>query len=118
MATKKRLNVRRVRRLHRVRNSVRGSAERPRLTVFRSNRHVYAQVIDDDAGRTLCASSSRELGMAYGGDVKAARAVGEAVGQKARALQIERVGFDRGAYRYHGRVKALADGARHAGLKF
>ena len=98
-------------RHRRVRKKVIGSAERPRLAVYRSNRHIYAQVIDDVAGRTLAASST--LAVAEGEDPKAkAKAVGAQVAEKAKAAGVERVTFDRGGFRYHGRVQALADGAR------
>ncbi len=104
-------------RHRRVRKKVVGSPERPRLAVFRSNRHIYAQVIDDVAGRTLAAASS--LVVDNGGDQKAtAKAVGAAVAEKAKAAGITRVMFDRGGFRYHGRVQALADGAREGGLEF
>lgn len=106
----------------RVRRRVRGSATRPRLAVFRSLKHISAQLIDDDAGRTLVAADSRskEFRQRYGsgGNVAGARAVGELLAQRARAAGIERVVFDRGGYKYHGRVKALAEGAREGGLQF
>ncbi|HEX2195736.1 MAG TPA: 50S ribosomal protein L18 [Actinomycetota bacterium] len=104
-------------RHRRVRKKVVGSPERPRLAVFRSNRHIYAQVIDDVAGRTLAAASS--LIVSNGGDPKEkAKAVGRQVAEKAKAAGITRVTFDRGGFRYHGRVQALADGAREGGLEF
>ena len=111
------------RRIHRrVRVKVSGTAERPRLCVFRSSTHLYAQVIDDAAGRTLVAASSVDKEMRKqiqgGGNVAAAKIVGQAVAARARAKGIEKVVFDRGGYRYHGRVKALAEAAREAGLKF
>lgn len=111
----------RVKRHKRVRKVIAGNGSRPRLVVFRSLRHIYAQVIDDGVGKTLCAASSLDpdlRGAVAGGTVKGAAAVGEAVGRKALAKGIEKVVFDRGGYKYHGRVKALADGARKAGLKF
>jgi large subunit ribosomal protein L18 len=111
-----------MRRHRRVRKRVRGSAERPRLCVFRSLRYLYAQVIDDDQGRTLAEADSREPGAVPEGgsrrDAAAARAVGRLIGERARAAGIMRVVFDRGGYLYHGRVKALAEGAREAGLEF
>lgn len=114
--------VRQARRRKRVRKRVLGTSERPRLAVSRSHRNVSAQIIDDLAGRTLCAISTqaKELREAhsYGGNLKAAAALGKAIGETARTLGIERVCFDRGGYRYHGRVKALAEAAREAGLKF
>jgi len=116
----------RVRRHRRVRKKVQGTAERPRLCVFRSLRGIYAQVIDDEAGegqgRTLAQAESREPGLLAEGasrrDAAAARAVGRAIGERARAAGITRVVFDRGGCLYHGRVKALAEGAREAGLEF
>ncbi len=111
----------RVRRHLRVRRRVKGTAARPRLVVFRSLRHIYAQLVDDLAGRTLVASSSAEpamRGKLDGGNVAGAAAVGEDLARKARARDIEAAVFDRGGYKYHGRVKALADGARKGGLKF
>ncbi len=105
------------RRHHRVRKKVIGSPERPRLAVYRSNRHIYAQVIDDVAGRTLAAAST--LVVSDGDDPKAkAKAVGTQVAEKAKVAGVERVTFDRGGFRYTGRIQALADGAREAGLEF
>ncbi|MHC5012354.1 MAG: 50S ribosomal protein L18 [Planctomycetota bacterium] len=118
MATQKRLLRRRQRRAFGVRKRVRGTAERPRLSIHRTHHHMYAQVIDDEAGRTLCEASSVSLEIKPGGGVEAARKVGEALGKKAADLEIVRIGFDRGPYKYHGRVKALADAVREAGLKF
>lgn len=113
--------VRRSRRVLRVRKKLRGTAEQPRLAVARSNKNIAAQLIDDVAGRTLCAVSSLSKDLraqcAYGGNKKAAAIVGKVLGEKARALGIEQVCFDRRGYRYHGRIKALADAAREAGLK-
>lgn len=110
------------RRVKRVRKHVVGLPGRPRLAVSRSNANICAQIIDDLAGRTLCAvdTRSKELRTAipYGGNVKAAVEVGKALGEKAKALGIEEVCFDRRGRKYHGRVKALADAAREAGLKF
>ena len=105
------------RRHRRVRKAIVGTPDRPRLAVYRSNRHIYAQVIDDVAGRTLAASSSMSVSQA--GDRNAtARAVGTAVGEKAKAAGVTRVAFDRGGFMYHGRVQSLAEGAREAGLDF
>lgn len=105
----------------RVRQRIRGSMARPRLSVFRGLRHIYAQLIDDETGRTLVAASSLSpefsARLKNGGNVTAARLVGELVAQKAKAVGIERAVFDRGGYRYHGRVKAVADAARAAGLQ-
>ena len=110
------------RRQRRVRGKVSGTAERPRLRVTRTNAHIYAQLIDDVAGTTLASASTIEpelnKDLKNGANVDAARAVGEAVGQRAKAKGITSVVFDRGGRIYHGRVKALADGARSAGLEF
>lgn len=107
-------------RHRRIRVSVRGIAARPRLSVFRSNKQIYAQVIDDQVGRTLAAASSRDAGVAGSGDGKtdAATAVGTAIAKRAMEAGIKQVVFDRGGYKYHGRVKALADAARSEGLSF
>jgi large subunit ribosomal protein L18 len=109
----------RVKRHRRVRKRVSGTTERPRLAVFRSNRHIYAQVIDDTTGRTLVAASTAEPGLrdTATATVDAAKAVGQLVGERAQAAGITRVVFDRGGFRYHGRVAALCDGARAAGLE-
>lgn len=109
------------RRHRRVRKRVFGTEERPRLNVFRSGKHIYAQVIDDNRGHTLVAASSLEpelRGRVKGSTVDGARAVGQLVAQRALAAGIRKVVFDRGGYLYHGRVKALADAAREAGLEF
>lgn len=110
------------RRQRRVRGKISGTAERPRLRVTRTNDHIYAQVIDDVAGVTLASASSvePEVGkdLKNGSNIDAARAVGEAVGARAKAAGVTEVIFDRGGRVYHGRVKALADGARSAGLEF
>jgi len=112
----------RERRRNRVRRGVRGTLERPRLTVFRSSKHIYAQVIDDDRGVTLASAStvSPELKgkVSYGGNIAAAQAVGQLLADKAKAAGVSKVCFDRGHYRYHGRIKALADAARTGGLSF
>jgi large subunit ribosomal protein L18 len=105
------------RRHRRVRKKVVGTPDRPRLAVYRSNRHVYAQVIDDSAGRTLAAASSNPG--ANGGDpTERAKAVGKDLAEKAKAAGVTQVSFDRGGFRYHGRIKAVADGAREGGLEF
>ena len=113
---------RRQRRKYRVRNSVEGSASRPRLATFRSLRHIYAQIIDDDAGVTLVAASTKgdKLidGQARGGNTEAAKKVGQKLADKALSLGITKVCFDRNGCKYHGRIKALAEAAREAGLKF
>ena len=108
----------RARRHRRVRKRVSGTRGCPRLCVFRSLKHIYAQVIDDDAGQTLLAVSSRNLDGALGGNVDAAGKVGRLLAEGAREKTIVRVVFDRGGYKYHGRVKALAEAARAGGLKF
>jgi large subunit ribosomal protein L18 len=114
----------RLRRHDRVRTKVRGTAECPRLAVFRSNRHISAQLIDDDAGRTLAAASSVEqdlrasLGGSGGGNVSGAESVGRLLGTRAKAAGITRAVFDRGGFVYHGRVAVLADAARAEGLEF
>lgn len=112
----------RQRRHRRVRKHVSGTGERPRLCVFRSLRYVYAQVVDDDEGRTVAAADSRDPEVISNGasrrTAEAAKAVGRALAERAKAAGVERVVFDRGGYRYHGRVKAVAEGAREAGLEF
>jgi large subunit ribosomal protein L18 len=109
----------RIRRHSRVRKQVRGSAERPRLAVFRSNRHISAQVIDDRAGTTLASASTHESALRAGSSNKdAAAEVGRLVAQRAKDAGVERVVFDRGGFLYHGRVAAVAEGAREAGLEF
>jgi large subunit ribosomal protein L18 len=107
-------------RVHeRIRQNVRGTAERPRLAVFRSVANIYAQVIDDAEGRTLVSASSIEKGnRTNGGNLAAAKTIGKLVAQRAKEKGIQSVVFDRGGYIYHGRVKALADAAREAGLEF
>ncbi len=110
-------------RIHlRVRTRVKGSPERPRLCVYRSLSHIYAQIIDDRTGRTLTAASSIDKhtrGQSKGGgNIAAAKVVGKMIAERARAAGIEQVVFDRGGYKYHGRVQALAEAAREAGLKF
>jgi large subunit ribosomal protein L18 len=113
----------RVRRHVRVRRKISGTAERPRLAVYRSNRHIYAQLVDDEAARTLVAASDREVRVGgtgkAGGDGKTApsKAVGELLAERAKAAGIERVVFDRGGRLFHGRVAALAEGAREKGLQ-
>ena len=102
----------------RIRRKVRGTTERPRLAIYRSLNHIYAQVIDDEGGVTLAAASTteKELGCATGGNVEAAKRIGTAIADRALAKGINRVVFDRGGYLYHGRVKALTEAAREAGL--
>ena len=110
----------RIRRHERVRKTVSGTPERPRLAVYRSLTHIYAQVIDDEQGRTLAAASDveKDLRDAKGNKSERAKAVGAALAQKAKAAGVTTVVFDRGGNKYHGRVKALADAAREGGLKF
>jgi large subunit ribosomal protein L18 len=111
----------RIRRHRRVRKKVHGTAARPRLAVYRSNKHISVQLIDDDEGRTLAAASSVEATQrtaGSGGSVAAATRVGELVAERAKAAGITKVVFDRGGYAYHGRVAAIAEAARNAGLEF
>ena len=109
----------RIKRHNRVRGKISGTAERPRLSVFRSENNIYAQIIDDVAGNTLVSASSVEKGFeGSGGNVEAAKKVGAKVAERALQKGIEEVVFDRGGYIYHGRVQALAEGAREGGLKF
>ena len=109
----------RIKRHKRVRGKISGTAERPRLSVFRSESNIYAQIIDDVAGNTLDAASSVEKGFeGNGGNIEAAKKVGAMVAERALQKGIEEVVFDRGGYVYHGRVQALAEGAREGGLKF
>ena len=109
----------RIKRHSRVRGKVSGTAERPRLCVFRSENHIYAQIIDDIAGNTLCSASTVEKSFeGIGSNCEAAKKVGAAVAERALKKGIEEVVFDRGGYIYHGRVQALAEAAREAGLKF
>jgi len=104
----------------RIRKKVRGTDGRPRLAIFRSVNHIYAQVINDDKGETICSASTVEksAGVGKGGNVDAAKAVGRMIAERAKDKGVTRVVFDRGGYIYHGRVKALAEAAREAGLQF
>lgn len=112
----------RQRRRWHIRKTVRGSAERPRLSVFRSHKHIYAQLIDDLAGRTLASASTADKEIAdevnYGGNKTAAAAVGKAIAERGKAAGITKAAFDRGHFQYHGRIAALADAARESGLDF
>ncbi|ACY47755.1 50S ribosomal protein L18 [Rhodothermus marinus] len=101
-----------------LKKKIRGTPERPRLCVYRSNKHIYAQVIDDTRGHTLAAASSLEKDMPSGTKTEISREVGRRVAQRALAANVTQVVFDRNAYKYHGRVKALAEGAREGGLQF
>ena len=118
MYSKQDKNLTRQRRHERIRKKVIGTAECPRLNVFRSNANIHAQIIDDVKGVTLVACSSVELKLANGGNVEAAKQVGAEIASRALEAKIENVVFDRGGYIYHGRVQALAQAAREAGLKF
>ncbi len=113
---------RQLRRRRHVRRGIVGTAERPRLTVFRSSKHIYAQLINDLEGVTLAAANSRakdaNAALPYGGNIKAAQTVGQKIAEVAKSKGILKVAFDRGHYRYHGRIKALADAARKGGLQF
>ena len=108
------------RRKFQIRRILSGTAERPRLSVFRSGKHIYAQVIDDVAGKTLASASSlgKAAGLKHGANVTAATAVGSSIAEKAKAAGVTKVAFDRNGRVYHGRIKALADAAREAGLSF
>jgi large subunit ribosomal protein L18 len=123
MSTMKELKlIRHARRKGRVKGAIRGSTERPRLAIFRSVKNIYAQIIDDTTGKTIAAASSVDksvrTSMKHGGNVNAATEIGKAIAKKAIEKGVSLVAFDRAGYRYHGRVKALAEAAREAGLKF
>lgn len=118
MITKVDKNAVRKKRHARVRTTITGTESRPRLNVYRSNKHIYAQLIDDANGVTLAAASSKELGLEGGGNIEAAQKVGEAIATRAVEKGMKSVVFDRGGYLYHGRVKALAEAARENGLEF
>ena len=116
------VQTRRQRRQHRVRNRMSGTLERPRLAVFRSSKHIYAQMVNDATGTTIVSASSRDSEtrsqIKYGGNKAAAATVGRVVAERAKKAGIDKVCFDRRSYKYHGRGQALADAAREAGLKF
>jgi len=118
MITQTKRNAIRQRIHQRIRRKLAGTVERPRLNVYRSLSHIYAQVIDDQAGQTLVSASSMALKLKTGGNLAAAKEIGKAVGEAAVKQGIKKVVFDRGGYLYHGRIKALADAAREAGLDF
>ena len=122
MRLDKKISKQRLLRAFRVRNKLRGTSSRPRLSIHRSNKHVYAQVIDDVTGRTLASASTAEKSLCpagtNGGNVAAAKTIGKAVAERAVQAGVKDVCFDRGQYRYHGRIAALADAAREAGLNF
>ena len=116
------INRQRKRRRFRVRKRVRGTAERPRLSVARSHKNISVQIIDDESGKTLASASTLDKGLSgqvkFGGNVDAATAIGKAIAERASAAGVKTVCFDRGAYKYHGRVAALASAAREGGLEF
>ncbi len=118
------IQQRRDRRQKRVRRKLTGTTERPRLSIFRSSKHIYAQVVNDETGKTLAAASTLDGGLkgdlanGYGGNATAAASVGKLVAERAKEAGIDKVCFDRRSYKYHGRVQALADAAREAGLQF
>ena len=116
------VNARRLRRQRHVRKRLHGTSERPRLAVFRSSKHIYAQVINDDNGTTLASASTLDSQVrgetAYGGNKTAAAVIGRVVAERAKRAGIDKVCFDRRSYKYHGRIQALADAAREAGLQF
>ena len=122
MSTNEQKNRRRSRRKRRIRKKIFGTPERPRMTVFRSARHIYAQVVDDTKGHTIASASSREESILADreskGKIGRAALVGKLIGQRAQAKGVAMVVFDRNGFLYHGRIKALSDGAREAGLKF
>lgn len=110
--------LRRQRRKQGIRKRILGTPEQPRLTVFRSNKHMYAQVVDDLSGKTLASASTVSAKLEKGGNVDAATQVGKTLAEKAKAAGVEAVQFDRNGFKYHGRIKAIADAAREGGLKF
>jgi len=122
MDKRKFIGKQQLRRRNHVRNRLRGTADRPRMSVFRSHKHIYCQVIDDIDGKTIAAASTRDTDVRdqvkYGGNKDAAQAIGKAVAEKVLATGVKSVRFDRGSCKYHGRVAALADAAREAGLVF
>ena len=115
-------NVRRWRRRNRVRKKLQGCSETPRLSVYRSNKNIFCQLIDDESGKTLASASTREKGLSdqinYGVNCGAAKLIGTTIAERAKAAGIEKCRFDRGQYKYHGRVAVLADAAREGGLQF
>jgi large subunit ribosomal protein L18 len=122
MKFQKSLNMQRWRRKNRVRKKLRGDAEQPRLSIFRSNKHLYCQLIDDQRGATLASASTRDTDLVKnvrnGGNCEAAKLIGQAIAERAKKAGIARVRFDRGCYKYHGRVAELAKAAREGGLQF
>lgn len=118
MIKKESSNDLRLRRHARIRKNISGTSETPRLNVFRSNKEIYAQVIDDESGKTLVSSSSVALKLNNGGNIEGAKLVGKDIAEKCKKAKITKVVFDRGGYLYHGRVEALANAARENGLEF
>jgi large subunit ribosomal protein L18 len=120
MINKKSINIARKARHNRIRETISGTSEIPRLNVFKSNQNIYAQIIDDEKGITLVSASSldKDLKIENGSNIEAAKLIGEAIAKVAKAAKINKVVFDRGGYLYHGRVKALAESARKNGLEF
>ena len=122
MKYSKQLNLSRWRRKNRVRKKLRGSADCPRLNVYRSNKHIYCQLIDDESGKTIASASTRDKDLAgnikFGGNLDAAKQVGTVIAEKAKSAGVSKVRFDRGRYRYHGRVAEVANAAREGGLQF
>ena len=122
MRQQKIVNQQRWRRANRVRNKVRGSSDCPRLSVRRSNKHIYCQLIDDEAGRTIASASTRDKSLAgqieNGGNCEAAKLIGQAIAERAKAAGVAKICFDRGSYKFHGRVAELANAARAGGLEF
>jgi large subunit ribosomal protein L18 len=118
MITQNKRNAIRQRIHARIRQKMSGTGDRPRLNVYRSLNHIYAQVVDDQSGQTLVSASTLQLKLKTGGNVASAKEIGKAVAEKAVAKGIKQVVFDRGGYLYHGRIKALADAAREGGLEF
>lgn len=121
MAKTNKTVVARAKRIKRIRTVICGSSERPRLRVFKSNKHIYAQIIDDSIGKTLVSSSTTEKGYSKNNDINKvdeAKLIGSKIAEKALSMGIKKVVFDRGGYIYHGRIKSLSDGAREAGLDF
>ena len=120
MISRKDSNKARIQRHNRVRGKISGTAERPRLCVFKSSKHIYAQIIDDTTGNTLvsCSTLDKAFADTYGGNIEAAKKIGEEIAKRALDKGIKDVVFDRGGYLYHGRVKELAEGAREGGLNF
>ena len=122
MKHQKSLNVQRWRRKNRVRKKLKGNADQPRLSVHRTKKHLYCQVIDDDLGKTIASANTRDKSLAEqiknGGNCEAAKIIGQAIAERAKAAGVSRIKFDRGTFKYHGRVAELANAAREAGLEF